>query len=219
MKQSKVLISPSILSADPLRFGEEVQDVIRAGADLLHIDVMDGHFVPNVTFGLPLIKALKKVSTVPLDVHIMVTNPDSTAKDYVEAGADIVTFHVEASVHAHRTIEVIHAAGRKAGISLNPGTPIETIIPLLHYVDLVLVMSVNPGFGGQKFIPESIGRIGHVAKELKRIGRADEVVLQVDGGISAINAAEVIKNGANSLVAGTAVFGEKDRRIAINSLR
>jgi ribulose-phosphate 3-epimerase len=219
MSPSKIKISPSILSADPLRFGDEVRAVAEAGADMLHIDVMDGHFVPNLTYGLPLISSLKKASNLPLDVHIMVSNPDQVAADYVAAGSDILTFHVEASIHAHRTIEVIHANGAKAGISLNPATAVELIFPSLAFCDLVLVMSVNPGFGGQKFISDSLEKIRRIDHELKRLGRRDRVILQVDGGVTESNARQIIDAGADALVAGTAVFGKTDRKSAISALK
>jgi ribulose-phosphate 3-epimerase len=219
MSRTEIKVSPSILSADPLKFGDEVNAVAAAGADMLHIDVMDGHFVPNLTFGLPLVRSLKNHTKLPLDVHIMVTNPDQVAVDYVDAGADFLTFHIEAATHAHRIIEVIKAKGAKAGISLNPGTAVELIFPSLHYCDLVLVMSVNPGFGGQKYIAACNDKIRRIDHELKRIGRRDQVILQVDGGVTDANAKQIIEAGADALVAGTAVFGKADRKSAILALK
>lgn len=215
---SKVIVAPSLLSADPLRFGEDAAAIEQAGADWHHIDVMDGHFVPNLTFGLPFIAALKKKSTIPLDVHIMVANPDQVALDYVKAGADILVFHVEAAVHAHRIVQAVHAAGAKAGIALNPATPIEAAFPLLDDVDVVMLMSVNPGFGGQKFINQTVDRVRRLAAELDRRGRREKVIIEVDGGINAETGAEVVKAGARALVAGTYVYGAKDRRESIRAL-
>jgi ribulose-phosphate 3-epimerase len=213
-----VVVAPSLLSADPMRFGEEVADVEAAGADWHHVDVMDGHFVPNLTYGIPFVAALKKRATIPLDVHIMVSNPDTVALDYVKAGADILVFHVEAAVHAHRIVQAVHGAGAKAGISLNPATPVEAVFPLLDELDVVMLMSVNPGFGGQKFIPQTVDRVARLAAELQRRGRQDQVVIEVDGGVNAETGAEVVKAGARALVAGTYVYGAKDRKVPIKAL-
>lgn len=216
---SKVLVSPSLLSADPMRFGEELQAIEKAGADWHHVDVMDGHFVPNLTYGIPFVSALKRRSKIPLDVHIMITNPDQTGLDYVKAGADILVFHVEASRHPHRLIQAIKAEGAKAGVAVNPGTPVESVFALLDEVDLVLVMSVNPGFGGQKFIKQTVSKVQSLAAELKRLGREDQVTIEVDGGINAETGAQVVKAGARALVAGTFVYGATDRSAAIKALR
>lgn len=215
---SSIIVAPSLLSADPMRFGEDLHDIEQAGADWHHVDVMDGHFVPNLTYGLPFIAALKKRSKIPLDVHIMVSNPDTVALDYVKAGADILVFHVEAAVHAHRIVQAVHAAGAKAGIALNPGTPIEAAYPLLDDVDVVMLMSVNPGFGGQKFIKQTVDRVQRLSAELERRGRRDKVIIEVDGGVNAETGAEVVKAGARALVAGTFVYGAKDRREPIRAL-
>ncbi|MDQ3233896.1 MAG: ribulose-phosphate 3-epimerase, partial [Pseudobdellovibrionaceae bacterium] len=214
-----VIIAPSLLAADPKRFGEELSDVEKAGADWHHVDVMDGHFVPNLTYGIPLVRALKKSSRIPLDVHIMVSNPDQVALDYVEAGADILVFHVEAAVHPHRLIQAIHAKGAKAGIAVNPGTSLSLVEPLVPYVDLINVMSVNPGFGGQSFIPESLERIRAVKKMLEARGRVEQVYIQVDGGINAETVDSVVNAGANFLVAGTYFYGAPDRKQALRILR
>ncbi len=216
---TKVLVSPSLLSADPLRFGEELASIEKAGADWHHVDVMDGHFVPNLTYGIPFVAALKKKTKIPLDVHIMITNPDQTGLDYVKAGADILVFHVEASRHPHRLIQVIKAEGAKAGVAVNPGTPVEAVFALLQEVDLVLVMSVNPGFGGQKFIQQTIQKVQTLAAELKTLGRDGHVTIEVDGGITAETGAQVVKAGARALVAGTFVYGAPDRAAAIKALR
>jgi ribulose-phosphate 3-epimerase len=216
---SKILVAPSLLAANPLRFEEELLTAEKIGIDLHHVDVMDGHFVPNLTYGLPLVKALKSVCKAPLDVHIMVSNPDLVALDYVEAGADILAFHVEAAVHPHRLIHAIKAKGAKAGIAINPGTPVSALDALLPYVDLINVMSVNPGFGGQKFIEETPGRIREIYNRLVTIGRQDKVMIEVDGGINEHTAPLVIAAGARVLVAGTFFYGANDKVRALNLLR
>lgn len=218
-KSEPVLISPSLLSADPLAFGAEAAEMERLGADWHHIDVMDGHFVPNLTFGLPLIRALKKVSKIPLDVHIMVSNPDETACDYVAAGADLLTFHLEAARHPHRLAQSIRAAGAKAGVSVNPGTPVEQVFPLLDTIDLVLVMSVNPGFGGQSFIRESVERVRQLRAEIERRGHGKRIVINVDGGINAETGAQISAAGAGAVVAGNYLYGATDRKKALATLR
>ena len=203
-----MLIAPSILSADFARLADEVAAVERAGADFLHVDVMDGHFVPNLTVGPPIVEALKKVTKLPLDVHLMITNADAYIQDFAEAGADYLTVHVEACPHLHRTIQSIKERGVKAGVTLNPATPIASLQEILPDVDLVLIMSVNPGFGGQKFIPSALNKVAAARAMLDRIH--SRALLEVDGGIKAENAAQVVAAGATVLVAGSAIFSQRD---------
>lgn len=211
---AKVLIAPSILSADFARLGEEVRAIEAAGADLVHVDVMDGHFVPNLTVGPMVVKALKPHATIPFDVHLMITPVDPFVEAYADAGAAIITFHPEAGPHPHRTIQTIAKAGAKAGLSLNPGTPLAAVEPLLEDLDLVLVMSVNPGFGGQKFIDSQLRKIEALRTRIDATGK--DIILEVDGGVTTANAARVVSAGATALVAGTAVFGDGPTRYAAN---
>ncbi len=215
--QRPLLIAPSILSADFGRLGEAVALVEAAGADLIHVDVMDGHFVPNLTIGPPVVKALKRVATVPLDVHLMIDNADETVGWYLEAGADIVVVHIEACNHIHRVVQSIHEAGAQAGVALNPGTPVSALEGIITDVDFVLVMSVNPGFGGQAFIPSSVAKI----EELVRManGRGASPRIAVDGGIDVRTAPLVTKVGADMLIAGSAVFCAEDPSAALGAIR
>ncbi|MBC7661657.1 MAG: ribulose-phosphate 3-epimerase [Chitinophagaceae bacterium] len=217
--KNKILVAPSLLAADPLHFGRDLKEAEELGVDWHHFDVMDGHFVPNLTYGIPLVKALKEKSTIPLDVHIMVSNPDQVALDYVAAGANYLVFPIESVVHSHRLIHAIQEKGAKAGVAINPGTPLHAIEALLPYLDLVNIMSVNPGFGGQKFIPEALNRIRTLKSQLTNLGRAKKCLIEVDGGVNAETAALIIEAGADVLVAGTFFYGNKDKRGALNTLR
>lgn len=200
----KIRIAPSLLSADFARLGEEIQAMTAAGADYLHIDVMDGHFVPNLTIGPMVVKALRPHSPLPFDVHLMIAPVDPYVRDFAEAGADIITVHPEAGAHLHRTIQLIKSFGKKAGVSLNPATPVEAVDAVLDDVDLILVMSVNPGFGGQSFIPSQLDKIRKIRRRIDAVHRPIE--LEVDGGINFDTARAAIGAGANVLVAGTASF-------------
>ncbi|MFC4775485.1 ribulose-phosphate 3-epimerase [Paenibacillus sp. GCM10023252] len=212
------IIAPSILSADFARLGDEIRDAEAAGGDWIHIDVMDGHFVPNLTFGPPIIGAVRSYTKLPFDVHLMIERPDDSIAAYAAAGADRITVHAEACVHLHRTIHLIKELGLPAGVAINPGTPVSALEAVLDDVDLVLIMTVNPGFGGQSFIPSSLGKLRQLRAMLDERGRKDTHI-QVDGGINQSTVALVREAGANVLVAGNAIFGENDRAAAIAALR
>jgi len=212
-----IKIAPSILSADFARLGEEVRAVASAGADYIHIDVMDGHFVPNLTIGPLVVAALRKVTDRPLDVHLMIENPDLYIPEFAKAGADIITVHQEAVPHLHRTVQLIKSLGKKAGVSINPATPVATLDVILDDLDLVLVMTVNPGFGGQGFIASGLEKIAALRREIDR--RRLAVELEVDGGVKTENIARIAAAGADVFVAGSAVFGAADYAATIAELR
>jgi ribulose-phosphate 3-epimerase len=218
MDSPKIKIAPSILSADFARLGEQVAEATRAGADLIHVDVMDGHFVPQITIGALVVSAIRKYTNLPLDVHLMIESPEEQIAQFAKAGADIITVHIEPCAHIHRVIQMIKAAGVKAGVSLNPATSLSSLDEILPEVDLVLVMTVNPGFGGQTFIENTLDKITRLRAELNR--RKLNIELEVDGGINTKTAPQVAKCGATALVAGAAIFnsGESIEQ-AIKKLR
>ena len=212
-----IKIAPSILSADFARLGEEVQAVARAGADYIHVDVMDGHFVPNLTIGPLVVEAVRKVTDLPLDVHLMIEAPDRYIADFASAGADLITVHQEAVPHLHRTVQLIKSLGKRAGVSINPATPASTLDVILDELDLVLVMTVNPGFGGQGFIASGLAKIAALRREIDRRGLTVE--LEVDGGVKIANIGRIAAAGADVFVAGSAVFGSADYAATISELR
>jgi ribulose-phosphate 3-epimerase len=213
----KKLIAPSILSADFTKLGAEIQAIESAGADWLHIDVMDGHFVPNISMGPLVVKAAKKVATIPLDVHLMIAHPDQYIPQFANDGADLISVHVEACIHLNRTIDLIKSCGCRPGVVLNPGTPLSTIEWVLEYVDFVLLMSVNPGFGGQSFISNSLDRIS-LLRETIRI-KGFSTMIQVDGGVTETNIKEIADAGADVFVAGSAIFSKKNYKKTISAMK
>ncbi|MBS4172471.1 ribulose-phosphate 3-epimerase [Bacillus sp. FJAT-49736] len=210
-------IAPSILSADFSNLATEIRDVENSGADYLHIDVMDGHFVPNITMGPLVVEAIRPITKLPLDVHLMIQNPDQFIEAFAKAGADYISVHVEACPHLHRTIQHIKSFGVKAGVVINPATPVETVQHVLADVDLILLMTVNPGFGGQSFIPSVLPKIKKVKELVDSYGLSTEI--EVDGGINSTTAKQCVEAGANVLVAGSAIYNEKNRKEAINALK
>jgi len=210
-------IAPSILSADFAALGSQIEAVERGGADLIHVDVMDGHFVPNITLGPAVVRAIKRVATRPLDVHLMIEDPDRYIVDFREAGADLISVHVEAVRHLHRTVSLIKKLGARAGVVLNPATPAAALEEIAAHVDFVLLMSVNPGFGGQTFIEQSVAKIGRVRAVLAAVG--SQVPIEIDGGIDLSTVSRVVQAGASMLVAGSAIFGTPDPAAATRELR
>ncbi|MBW3113917.1 MULTISPECIES: ribulose-phosphate 3-epimerase [Bacillaceae] len=210
-------IAPSILSANFAELGNEIKDVEKGGADYIHVDVMDGHFVPNITLGPMIVSAIRPLTTLPLDVHLMIENPSQYIEAFADAGADYITVHVEADPHLHRTIQMIKSKGVKAGVVLNPGTSAELIKPILQDVDMVLLMTVNPGFGGQSFIPSVVPKIKQIREWAKEVNPSLEI--EVDGGINPETAAICAEAGADVFVAGSAIYNKPDRRAAIEELK
>jgi len=209
-------IAPSLLSADFTRLGEAIEAVKRGGARMLHVDVMDGHFVPNITIGLPVVRSLRKAKDLKIDTHLMISEPGRYAAQFVEAGADMVSVHVEADPHLQRTLTSIREAGGKAGVAINPGTPLDALYECLPYCDFVLLMSVNPGFGGQKFVPTMLDKVRRLRRMIDERGL--NVSIEIDGGIDEHNIADVVEAGAEMIVAGTAVFGGGDPTTAVRDL-
>lgn len=212
-----VKIAPSILSADFAKLGEEIRDVENGGADYIHVDVMDGHFVPNITIGPLIVEAIRPVTKLPLDVHLMIEKPDDYIEAFAKAGADYITVHVEACTHLHRTIQLIKSFGVKAGVVLNPATPVSWIQPIIEDIDMVLLMTVNPGFGGQKFIEAVLPKISEV-KELADMYNP-ELEIEIDGGVNEETAKLCIERGATVLVAGSAIFNQENRQVAIQKIQ
>jgi ribulose-phosphate 3-epimerase len=210
-------IAPSILSADFSRLGEQIKTVERAGASLLHVDVMDGRFVPNITVGFPVVKAISRTTQLPIDAHLMIVEPARYVESFVEAGARMVSIHIEADPHAHRTLTAIRAAGAQAGIAINPATSLSVLEEAIKFVDFVLVMSVNPGFGGQEFISSSLDKVRRLRKMLDE--RGSKARIEIDGGIDQDNVAEVAGAGAEIIVSGSAIFGAPDPAVALRELR
>jgi ribulose-phosphate 3-epimerase len=217
MSYARIEIAPSILASDFARLGDEIQAVEEGGADVIHVDVMDGHFVPNISIGIPVVESLRKATRLPLDVHLMIDQPEEYIEDFIRAGADRVIVHQEATVHLDRALEMIREHGAQAGAAINPATPVAMLADVLHRLDSVLVMSVNPGFGGQKFIPGSIDKLRQLNQWRSRYNGSFRI--GVDGGVDLENTAELVQAGANTLVAGTSIFHTPDPATAVRQMR
>jgi ribulose-phosphate 3-epimerase len=209
------LLAPSILSADFSKLGEEIKKVEKAGADIIHLDVMDGRYVPNITFGMPVIEKLRPLTDLPFDAHLMIVEPEKYVDDFIKAGVNMISFHMDATIHSHRLVERIKSQGVKAGVVLNPAVPVNTLEEIIYYVDYVLIMSVNPGFGGQKFIPQTLHKVSKLKQLMEQTGRTD-VLIEMDGGINKDNIREISEKGVNIFVAGSAVFkGNSEENVKI----
>ena len=205
MKKDIKLLAPSILSADFSKLGEQIKEAEEGGADILHLDIMDGRYVPNITIGFPVIESIRKITDLPFDAHLMIVEPEKYIPDFIKAGCNMISFHPDASIHSHRTIELIKSLDAKAGVVLNPATPVNVLEELILYVDFVLIMSVNPGFGGQKFIPQTLNKVKKVLNLMEKNNR-DDVLIEIDGGIKADNIKKVSNEGVNIFVSGSGVF-------------
>lgn len=212
-----IQIAPSILSADFARLGEDIQAAERGGAGMIHVDVMDGHYVPNITIGPPVVKSIRRATELPLDCHLMITDPDAYIEDFASAGANLISVHVEAVTHLHRTVSLIRNVGCTPGVVLNPATPLVALEEILPFIDYVLLMSVNPGFGGQSFIDTALDKVSRLRDMIK--SRGLDVQIEIDGGVDLSNVAEVVRHGARWIVAGSAVFGKGDAEAATRALR
>lgn len=203
--ENKKLLAPSILSADFSKLGKQIKIAENAGADIIHLDVMDGRYVPNITFGMPIIEKIRPLTKLPFDAHLMIVEPEKYVADFIKAGVDMISFHMDATIHSHRLVEKIKSLGAKAGVVLNPATPVNTLEEIIYYVDYVLIMSVNPGFGGQKFIPQTLLKVKKLKNLMETTGRTD-ILIEMDGGINKDNINEISREGVNIFVAGSAVF-------------
>ena len=212
------LIAPSILSADFSRLGQEIESVEKGGADIIHLDIMDGRYVPNITIGIPVIESLRPLSDLPFDAHLMIVEPERYVPDFIKAGCNMISFHMDACIHSHRLVDYIKSQGVKAGVVLNPATPVNTLDEIIHYIDYVLIMSVNPGFGGQKFIPQTLEKVKKLRILMEESGRMD-ILIEIDGGINESNIAEVSAAGVNIFVAGSSVFKAKDPAEMVKKLK
>ncbi|NPA52117.1 MAG: ribulose-phosphate 3-epimerase [Aquificae bacterium] len=212
------LLAPSILAGDFSKLGEEIKIVEEAGADIIHLDVMDGRYVPNITIGVPVIKSLRKVTQLPFDAHLMIVEPERYVDDFIQAGVNMLSFHLDATIHAHRLVEHIKSKGVKAGIALNPSNPVNTLEEIIYFIDYVLIMSVNPGFSGQKFIPEVLNKIPKLKKLMEETGRTD-VLIEIDGGINQDNIAQISKMGIDIFVAGSSIYRASDKKQAVKTLK
>ncbi|SNZ02304.1 ribulose-phosphate 3-epimerase [Persephonella hydrogeniphila] len=212
------LIAPSILSADFSKLGEEIKSVEKGGADIIHLDIMDGRYVPNITIGIPVVESLRNTTDLPFDAHLMIVEPEKYVPDFIKAGCDMISFHMDACIHSHRLVDYIKSHGVKAGVVLNPATPVNTLEEIIHFVDYVLIMSVNPGFGGQKFIPQTLEKVKKLKILMEETGRTD-ILIEIDGGIKESNIAEVSAAGVNIFVAGSSVFKAEDPAEAVRKLK